>query len=148
MESLRLVRFYSEFYLTDLQIFVFPLRTAYHFILHSCLLKTWMSYIVFIDVNSVYRCENKGFQIRNCMHSKLPQLCPTLCNPMDCSLPTSSIHGILKAIIVEWVAISYSRGYSYPKDRTHIFYIAGWFFTTRATREVQIRTYLNSMFIN
>ena len=82
------------------------------------------------------------------MHAKLLQLCPTLCNPMDCSLPTSSIHGILKAIIVEWVAISYSRGSSHPKDQTHIFYIAGWFFTTRATSEVQIRTYLNSMFIN
>ena len=36
------------------------------------------------------------------------QLCPTLCNPMDCSLPGSSLHGILQARILEWVAISFS----------------------------------------
>ena len=38
--------------------------------------------------------------------------CPTLCNPMDCSLPGSSVHGILQARILEWVAISFSRGSS------------------------------------
>ena len=57
------------------------------------------------------------------------QLCPTLCNPMDCSLPDSSVHGILQAIIPEWVAISYSRGSSPPRDQTWVSYIAGRFFT-------------------
>ena len=43
------------------------------------------------------------------------QLCPTLCNPMGC-LPGSSIHGILQARILEWMAISFSRGSSHPRD--------------------------------
>ena len=41
---------------------------------------------------------------------------PTLCNPMDCSPPGSSVHGILQAIILEWVAFPFSRGYSQPRD--------------------------------
>ena len=44
--------------------------------------------------------------------SEVAQLCPTLCNPMDCSLPGSSIHGIFQARVLEWVAISFSRGFS------------------------------------
>ena len=39
-----------------------------------------------------------------CMHAKSLQLCPTLCDPMDCSTPRSSVHGILQARILEWVA--------------------------------------------
>ena len=49
--------------------------------------------------------------------------CLTLCNPMDCSLPGSSVHGSFKARILEWVAISYSRGSSQPSDRTHVYYV-------------------------
>ena len=48
------------------------------------------------------------------------QSCPTLCDPMDCSLPDSSVHGISQARILEWVAISSSRGSSQPRDQTHI----------------------------
>ena len=44
--------------------------------------------------------------------SEVTQLCPTLCDPMDCSLPGSSVHGILQARILKWVAISFSRGQS------------------------------------
>ena len=54
---------------------------------------------------------------------------------MDCS-PGSSVQGILQARVLEWVAISFSRGYSRPRDRTHISCIAGGFFTVWATREV------------
>ena len=43
---------------------------------------------------------------------------PTLCDPMDCSLPGSSVHGIFQARILEWVATSYSKGSSWPRDRT------------------------------
>ena len=48
--------------------------------------------------------------------AQLLQLCPTLCDPMDCSPPGSSVQEILQARILEWVAISYSRGSSWPKD--------------------------------
>ena len=48
--------------------------------------------------------------------SEVAQLCLTLCDPMDCSLPGSSIHGIFQARILEWVAISFSRGSSQPRD--------------------------------
>ena len=43
-----------------------------------------------------------------CMHAKLLQLCPTLCDPMDCSLPGSSFHGIFQARVLEWGAIAFS----------------------------------------
>ena len=48
------------------------------------------------------------------------QLCPILCDPMDCSPPGSSVHGIFQARIPEWVAISSSRGSSQLRDRTHV----------------------------
>ena len=48
----------------------------------------------------------------------VPQSCPTLCDPMDCSLPDSSVHGILQARIQEWVALPFSRGSSRPRDQT------------------------------
>ena len=51
---------------------------------------------------------------------------------MDCSLPGFSVHVILQARILDWFAISFSRGSSQPKDRTWISYIAGRFFTTEA----------------
>ena len=51
---------------------------------------------------------------------EVAQLCPTLCDSVDCSLPGSSVHGIFQARILEWVAISFSRGSSRPKDRTQV----------------------------
>ena len=59
-----------------------------------------------------------------------------LCNPVDCSPPGSSVHGILQARILEWVAISFSRGSSWPRDRTQVSHIAGRCFNLWATREV------------
>ena len=56
-------------------------------------------------------------------------------NAMDCSLPDSFVHGILQARILEWVAISFSRGSSQPRDRSQVSCIAGRFFTNWATRE-------------
>ena len=50
---------------------------------------------------------------------------PTLCDPVDRSPPGSSVHGILQARILEWVAISFSRGSSQPRDGTQISRIAG-----------------------
>ena len=66
------------------------------------------------------------------------QLCPTLCDPMDCSLPGSSVHGILQARILEWVAIPSPRKSSLPRDQTWVSCIAGRFFTIWATREAGI----------
>ena len=56
---------------------------------------------------------------------KVSQLYLTLWNPMDCSLPSSSVHGILQARILEWVAVPFSRGSSQPRDWTQVSCIAG-----------------------
>ena len=63
------------------------------------------------------------------------QSCLTLWDPMDCSPPGFSAHGILQARILEWVAIPFPRGSSWPRDQTQISYIAGRFFTIWATRK-------------
>ena len=69
--------------------------------------------------------------------SEVAQSCLTLCDPMDCSLPGSSIHGIFQARVLEWVAISFSRGSSQPRDRTWVSHIVGRCFAIWATtREV------------
>ena len=65
-----------------------------------------------------------------CVCVLVAQLCPTLCDPMDCNPPGSSVHEIFQARILEWVAISFSRGSSQPRDRTRVSCIAGRFFTT------------------
>ena len=67
--------------------------------------------------------------------SEVTQLCPTLCDPMDSSLPGSSVHGIFQARILEWAAISFSRGSSEPRDRTQVSCIADRHFTVWVTRE-------------
>ena len=54
------------------------------------------------------------------------QSCPTLFDIMDCSLPGSSAVGILQARILEWVAISFSRGSSPSRDRTQVSYVSRW----------------------
>ena len=63
---------------------------------------------------------------------KIVQSCLTLCDPMDCT-----VHGILQARILEWVAIPFSRGSSQPRDQTQVSRIGGGFFTSWATREAQ-----------
>ena len=60
-----------------------------------------------------------------CVSLKVTQSCPTLCNPMD-----YTVHGILQARILEWVAFPFSRGSSQPRDRTQVSCIAGKFFTS------------------
>ena len=70
------------------------------------------------------------------MHACLvTQLCPTLCDSVDSSPPVSSVHGILQARILEWVAMPFSRGSSQPEDQTQVSCIAGRFFTIWAIRE-------------
>ena len=68
------------------------------------------------------------------------QSCPTLCNPMDCSPPGSSVREMFQARILDWVAISYSKGSSRPRDRTHVscdFCVGRWILYHQATWEAQ-----------
>ena len=74
--------------------------------------------------------------------SEVAQSCPTLCNPMDCSLSGSAIHGIFQARVLEWIAISFSRGSSRPRKRTQVSHIAGRHFTVWGTREAPNTQYL------
>ena len=63
-------------------------------------------------------------RMTGCVHAKLLQLCLSLCNAMDHSLPGSSVHGILQARILEWVAMPSSRGSSWPRDLTRVSYVS------------------------
>ena len=65
------------------------------------------------------------------------------CESMDCSLPGSSVHGIHQERILEWVAISFSRGSSWPRNLTQVSCIAGKFFTYWAMREAPFMSYIN-----
>ena len=81
----------------------------------------------FVDMDIFFRKEKSRKQrvkflivFSKLKWSKLAQSCPTLCDPMDCSLPGSSIHGILQARTLEWVAMPSSRGSSRPRDQTQV----------------------------
>ena len=71
--------------------------------------------------------------------NEVAQSCLTLCDPVDCSLQGSSVHGIFQARVLEWVAISFSRESSQPKDQTRVSRIVGRHFTVWATREATIK---------
>ena len=79
------------------------------------------------------------------LESLVVQPCLTLCDPMDCSPPGSSVHGIFQARVLEWVAIFFSRGSSQPRDRTWVSHIVSRCFTDWATREV-MNIYFNFNF--
>ena len=70
--------------------------------------------------------------------SEVAQSCPTLCDPMNCSLLGSSVHGIFLARVLEFVAMSFSRGSFQPRDRTQVSCIAGRHFTVWATGKLRI----------
>ena len=67
--------------------------------------------------------------------NEVAQSCLTLCDPMDYSLPGSSLRGILQARVLEWVAISFSRRSSWLRDRTQVSLIPGRHFNLWTTRE-------------
>ena len=69
------------------------------------------------------------------IETEVAQSCPILCDLMDYSLPGSSVHGIFQAGVLEWVAISFSRGSSQPRDWTRVSCTAGRRFNLWATRE-------------
>ena len=74
----------------------------------------------FFTTSATWEAQSTGDQF----HS-VAQSCPTLCDPMDYSSPSSSVHGILQARVLEWVAIPFSRGSSQPRDQTQVSCIAG-----------------------
>ena len=76
---------------------------------------------------------------------KVAQSCPTFCDSMDCSLPGFSVHGILQGKILEWVAVSFSRGSSQPRDQTQVSRIADGFFTIWATKEAHSPKRVNKL---
>ena len=85
---------------------------------------------------SLSRCVS---MLLNCRCAQLLSHVQLFCNPIGCSPPGSSVHGILQARILEWVATPSSRGSSQPRDRTHsswISSIAGGFFTAEPLWEV------------
>ena len=89
-----------------------------------------------------------AWQVYACVHAKSLELHPTLCDPMDYSLPGSSVHGFLQARIQEGVAMPSSKGSSKPRNRTHISCgscIAGGFFYCWATREAPGRSIFSSV---
>ena len=63
------------------------------------------------------------------MKVKVTQSCLTLCDPMDCSVAGSSVHGIFQTRMLEWVAVAFSKGSSQPRDQTQVSCISGEFFT-------------------
>ena len=71
------------------------------------------------------------------MSMKVAQSCPTLCDSLDCSLPGSSVYGILQARVLEWVAMLFFSESFQPGDQTQVSHIAGGFFTYWATWEAQ-----------
>ena len=113
----------SDFIFFPLDDFDFPQTTVSTHICHS----------VFNDNQSVKR----GYCLIT-KWSEVAESCLTLCDPMDCSLQCSSIHGFIQARVLEWVAISFSRGSSQPRDQTWVSRIVGRCFTIWATREVLI----------
>ena len=80
--------------------------------------------------------KHKIFVINGIMFKVKVKSCPTLCDPMDCNIAGSSIHGIFQTRLLEWVAISFSRGSSQPRDWSQFSCIVGRCFTIWATREV------------
>ena len=78
-----------------------------------------------------------------CKHAKLLHSCLTLCNPMDCSPPGSSVHGILQARILEWVASSFSRGASWPRDRNCVSYVSCSYFSVLIWTSLEAQTAKN-----
>ena len=83
----------------------------------------WRS--AFLMVQLSHLCMTTGKTMQGKKESEAAQSCLTLCDPMDYSLPGFSIHGIFQARVLEWVAISFFRGSSWPRDQTWVSLIVG-----------------------
>ena len=117
--------------ISSLSVFNHRRDNGYCQMLFLHLLRKYKSFIFILSVYSILHWVS-SFHVCVC---KVSQSCPTLCDPVDCSFPGSSVHGILRARILEWVAISFSRGSFQPRDRTRVSCIAGRHFILWVTRE-------------
>ena len=88
-------------------------------LIYFLIFKEWLQYLCWHKPLCVCVC------VCVCVCESL-QLYPTLCDPMDCSPPGSSVHGILQVRILGWVPTSYSRGSSWPRGQTHISCLLHW----------------------
>ena len=107
----------------------------------QCMIESWMVFFgkkkkkhylkhdVFLNRSGWQEWQWGGLRCKWHPESEVAQSYPTLYDPMDCSPPGSYIHGIFQARILEWVAISFSRGSSRPRDRTRVSHIVGRLFT-------------------
>ena len=85
---------------------------------------------VTIVTESIFRPHSSfSLAVLSTILCEVTQLCLTLCSPMDCSLPGFSVYGIFQARVLEWGAISFSRGSSPPRDQTRVSHIVGRCFT-------------------
>ena len=89
--------------------------------------------LVYMDLS--YYWLHLGLMLCMKVKVKLLSRVRLFCDPLDCSLPGFSVHGILQARILEWVTISFSRGSSWPRDQPRVFHIGGRRFNLWATRE-------------
>ena len=108
----------------------------------------WPSYLKTEPLFSLpllsHKCCNVCVCACECVCVLVTHLCLTLCDPMDCSPPRSSVHGILQTRILEWVAMPPSRASSQSRDWSQVSHIAGRFFTVWATREAPMK-YISSV---
>ena len=89
-----------------------------------------MTDVISLESISLLQYDHNRLVINSmCMRAQSLQSCLTLCNPMDCSWPGSSVHKILQARLLDWVAMRSSRGSSQPGDQACVSCIAGGFFT-------------------
>ena len=96
--------------------------------------------------NTVVTVFGKSATDTSCRCCLVTKLCLTFCDLMNCIPPGSSVHGISQARISEWVAISFSRGSSWPRDRTCISCTGRWILYHWATWEAQLSFFFSSLF--
>ena len=96
----------------------------------------WVLKTLWVSMYKICKLRSYIFMYRTCC-CLVTNSCLTLCNPMNCSPPGSSVYGISQVRILEWVAISFSRGSSWPRDWTHMSCIGRWILYHWAMREAQ-----------
>ena len=125
-----------------LHLVCFSNRISQSYTLYSKLILSYYSTLVM----------KKQWVHRNIIHiicvCLVAQSCPTLSNPIDCNPPGSSVHGIFQARILDWVAISFSRGPSWPRNQTHVSCTAGRFFTTEPPGKTRWRVKTGNFQLN
>ena len=133
-----------------LALFIFTFISNFLLFLSSSFLPYWEE--ISIKKQQLMMFSKSAFQIYLIFNtfcevkwSEVAQSCPTLCDPMDCRPPGSSTHGIFQARVLEWVAISFSRGSYRPRDQTQISHIAGRHFTVWTISESH--TFYNAQYI-